>query len=90
MWINALIAGAGGQIVENPGATADQLKLGLETPAGKEAASVIQQVASTGVGGPALSSTTETEAPATSSRRDTSGFMVNWPYVWAALPTNGP
>ena len=89
VWINALIAGAGGQIVENPGATADQLKLGLETPAGKEAASVIQQVASTGVGGPALSSTTETEALNLFSGSDTSGFLVNWPYTWAALPTNG-
>ena len=89
VWINALIAGAGGKIVENPGATADQLKLGLETPAGKEATSVIQQVASTGVGGPALSSTTETEALNLFSGSDTSGFLVNWPYTWAALPSNG-
>jgi multiple sugar transport system substrate-binding protein len=88
VWINALIAGAGGQVVENPGATADALKLGLDTPAGKEAASVIQKVASTGVGGPALSSTTETEALNLFSANSTSGFLVNWPYTWAALPTN--
>jgi multiple sugar transport system substrate-binding protein len=89
VWINALIAGAGGKIVDNPGATADALKLGLDTPAGKDAASVIRQVASTGVGGPALSSTTETEALNLFSNGATSGFLVNWPYTWAALPTNG-
>ncbi|MEP7034308.1 MAG: extracellular solute-binding protein [Actinomycetota bacterium] len=88
VWINALIAGAGGQVVENPGATADAVKLGLDTPAGKDAAAVIQKVASTGVGGPALSSTTETEALNLFSADATSGFLVNWPYVWAALPTN--
>ena len=50
---------------------------------------MIQQVAATGVGGPALSSTTETEALNLFSSSDTSGFLVNWPYTWAALPTNG-
>ncbi|MEP7192827.1 MAG: extracellular solute-binding protein [Actinomycetota bacterium] len=88
VWINALITGAGGQVVTNTGATADAVKLGLDTPAGKDAAAVIQKVASTGVGGPALSSTTETEALNLFSADATSGFLVNWPYVWAALPTN--
>jgi multiple sugar transport system substrate-binding protein len=88
VWINALITGAGGQVVTNPGATADAVKLGLDTPAGKDAARVIHKVASTGVGGPALSSTTETEALNLFSTDATSGFLVNWPYVWAALPTN--
>jgi multiple sugar transport system substrate-binding protein len=89
VWINALIEGAGGQVVTNPGATADAVKLGLDTPAGKDAATVIQKVASTGVGGPALSSATETEALNLFSAAPTSGFLVNWPYTWAALPTNG-
>ena len=89
VWINALISGAGGKIVLNPGATAERVKLGLETPAGRTASTVIQQVARTGVGGPALSSTTETEALNLFSDSATSGFLVNWPYTWAALPTNG-
>ena len=50
---------------------------------------MIQQVARTGVGGPALSSTTETEALNLFSDSASSGFLVNWPYTWAALPTNG-
>ena len=89
VWINALIAGAGGKILLNPGATADRVKLGLETPAGRAASTVIQQVARTGVGGPALSSTTETESLNLFSNSASSGFLVNWPYTWAALPTNG-
>jgi multiple sugar transport system substrate-binding protein len=89
VWINALISGAGGKILLNPGATADRVKLGLDTPAGKAASTVIQQVARTGVGGPALSSTTETEALNLFSNSASSGFLVNWPYTWAALPTNG-
>jgi multiple sugar transport system substrate-binding protein len=88
VWINALIASAGGEVVTTPGATADALRLGLDTPEGKKAAAVIQKVASTGVGGPALSSTTETEALNLFSEDASSGFLVNWPYVWAALPEN--
>ena len=88
VWINALIAGAGGQVLKNPGATADALQLGLDTPAGRDAAAVIQKVAKEGVGGPALSSTTETEALNLFSADKTSAFLVNWPYVWAALPEN--
>ena len=34
VWINALVASAGGQIIENPEAPADEVKLGLETPGG--------------------------------------------------------
>ena len=93
VWINALISGAkdgakDGVVLKNPGATADALQLGLDTAAGKKAAAVIQKVASTGVGGPALSSTTETEALNLFSDNASSGFLVNWPYVWAALPEN--
>ena len=41
VWINALIRGAGGQIVDNPGATYDQLRLGVNSQAGDDAAAVI-------------------------------------------------
>jgi multiple sugar transport system substrate-binding protein len=88
VWINALIAGAGGQIIENPGASADQLKFGLASSSGKAAAAVIQKVAQNGVAGPAMSSADETAALDLFSNNATSGFLVNWPYVWAALPGN--
>lgn len=87
VWINALVAGAGGKIVENPGATYDELKLGLDSQAGRDAAKVIQQVSATGVGGPAMGSATETEALNLFQNTTTSGFLVNWPYTYAALQT---
>jgi multiple sugar transport system substrate-binding protein len=83
VWINALVAGAGGQIVENPTAPADQLKIGLDTPAGTDAATVISELAKSGVGGPSLS-TADEEAARTLFQGDSGGFMVNWPYVWSA------
>lgn len=87
VWINALISGAGGKIVQNPGARYDELKLGLDSQAGRDAAKIIQQVASTGVGGPAMGSSTETEALNLFQSTTTSGFLVNWPYTYAALTT---
>ncbi|WP_347352002.1 extracellular solute-binding protein [Intrasporangium sp.] len=86
VWINALIEGAGGHIIENPGASADELRFGLDSPAGQEAAAVIQKVAQAGVAGPAMGSLDETGALDLFSNDATSGFLVNWPYVWAALP----
>lgn len=86
VWINALIEGAGGHIVENPGASGDQLKFGLASEAGKEAAAVIQKVSQEGVAGPAMGTTDETAALDLFANKATSGFLVNWPYVWAALP----
>ena len=52
MWINALVASAGGQILENPEAPADEIKLGLETPAGEAAATIIGTIGKEGLGGP--------------------------------------
>lgn len=83
--INALIEGAGGSIVKNPGATGEQVQLGIDSPEGKRAAEIIQKISTTGVGGPALSSTDETQALNLFIGESTSGFMLNWPYVWAAM-----
>lgn len=85
VWINALIEGAGGQIVQNPGATGTDVQLGLETPAGQKAAEIIQSVSKSGVGGPALSSSDEPAALDLFVNNASSGFLLNWPYVWAAL-----
>jgi multiple sugar transport system substrate-binding protein len=85
VWINALIASAGGQIVENPGAQAKDLKLGLTSPAGLKAAAIIQQLVKAGVGGPALSTSEEGQSLALFQDNSTGGFLVNYPFVWAAL-----
>lgn len=89
VWINALVAGAGGKIVDNPGVVADKLQLGLNSAAGKDAAQVIQSVAQNGVGGPALSTSEEAQALALFEAPATSAFLVNWPYTWAAMGPDG-
>lgn len=85
VWINALVAGAGGKLVENPSATYENIKLGLDSDAGKKAANIIREVATSGVGGPAVGSSDET-ASLTLFQGKTGGFLVNWPYTYGALP----
>lgn len=82
VWINALVASAGGQIIENSDASKpEDVRLGLESQAGTEAAKVIQEVAQAGVGGPALSTSGE-DANVNAFEGPDAGFMVNWPFVW--------
>ncbi|WP_040160393.1 extracellular solute-binding protein [Mobilicoccus massiliensis] len=87
VWINALIESGGGHIVQNEGASADELKLGLDTPQGKKAAEIIGSIARSGVGGPAMGSSDETAA--LDGFAGGGAFLVNWPYTWAALPEKG-
>lgn len=84
VWINALIAGAGGKIVQNPGADGEDVKLGLDSAAGRDAARIISSVAKSGVGGPAMGSATETEALNSFTTKQ-ADFLVNWPYTYASI-----
>jgi multiple sugar transport system substrate-binding protein len=81
--INALIESARGRIIENPGASSDNIELGIDSPAGLRSASIIRRLADSGVGGPSLSNADE-EAARTLFQGANGGFMVNWPYVWRA------
>jgi multiple sugar transport system substrate-binding protein len=81
--INALIESARGRIIENPGASSDNIELGIDSPAGSRSASIIRRLADSGVGGPSLSNADE-EAARTLFQGANGGFMVNWPYVWRA------
>ncbi|MEP7765311.1 extracellular solute-binding protein [Sanguibacter sp. 25GB23B1] len=83
VWVNALVASAGGSIVENPEAGRDEIALGLESDAGREAATILEKIGTTGVGGPALP-TEDENASLTIFQGDEGSFMVNWPFVWAA------
>ncbi len=89
VFVNALIAGAGGSIVENEGAAAADTQLGLDTPAGQRAAQLIHDLAHSGVVGPAMSSMNETTSLNMFQDDASSGFMLNWPYVYAAMKENG-
>lgn len=84
VWINALIEGAGGQVLTNPEADVDDLELGLDGEEATSAAQVIRDGVDAGVLGPAVSTSTEEEALAL-FQQDASGFMVNWPYVYEAF-----
>lgn len=84
VWINALVEGTGENIVQNPGAPGEELEFGLTTDGGKKAAAVIKNLADAGVGGPALGSTNETTS-LDMFQNEQAAFMLNWPYVYAAL-----
>ena len=83
VWVNALVASAGGAIVENPEAPQDEIKIGLDSDAGVAAATILQSISQTGVGGPGLP-TEDENASLTIFQGDRGSFMVNWPFVWAA------
>lgn len=81
VWINALVESAGGHVLENPEAPPEELELGLDSEAGTEAARVINEAGS--LAGPAVS-TMDEEASRRLFQGENGGFLVNWPYVWAA------
>ncbi len=84
VWVNALIESAGGEILRNPGAPADELQLGLTSEAGREAARIIGTIGDQGLGGPGLATSTENDS-LTGFQTDDGSFMVNYPFVWPAL-----
>lgn len=80
VWINALIAGAGGSIVEdaNKGVHA---KITIDSAAGKDAAKVIEQLVNSKAKAPDLSVSNEGTAGSTFGS-DTGAFLVNWTYIY--------
>lgn len=84
VWLNALMESAGGHIVENPEADgADAVELGIDSEAGTQAAEIMRRIGETGVAGPAYS-TLDENASMLEFQSDAGGFMVNWPFVYAA------
>lgn len=83
VWVNALVESAGGHVLENPAAPADELRLGLESDAGRAAAEIIGTIGREGLGGAGLP-TADENATMTVFQRDSGSFMVNWPFVWSA------
>jgi len=82
VWISALVASAGGQILENPEAGKD-VRPAIDSEAGRRAAAVVQTLGRSRAADPALSTTDEEAARAT-FQGPTGGFMVNWAYVYGA------
>ncbi len=82
VWINALVASAGGVLLENPQAGRDATPR-LDSPAGIRAAAVIRRLAWSRAASPALS-TSDEEATRAAFQGSRGGFMVNWSYVYGA------
>lgn len=89
VWVNALYESQGQPIIENPGASKDEVRLGLDSPAGKEAARVIGTIGREGLGGPGLATADESASMAL-FQSDKGSFMVNWPFVWPATLKSHP
>ncbi|MDT0165248.1 extracellular solute-binding protein [Actinotalea sp. AC32] len=83
VWINALVASAGGEIVADPEAEADAVELGLDSDAGREAARIMGEIGEQGLGGPGLP-TADENASLSVFQGDRGSFMVNWPFVYTA------
>lgn len=84
VWINALVASAGGEILADPSAPADEIELGLDSDAGRAAAEVIGRIGSERLAGAGLP-TADENASMNLFRGDDGSFMVNWPFVWGAI-----
>jgi multiple sugar transport system substrate-binding protein len=84
VWITALVAGAGGEIIADPGADAEDVRISLDTDAGREAARIMSEIGRQGLGGPGLP-TADENATFSIFQGDRGSFMVNWPFVWPAM-----
>jgi multiple sugar transport system substrate-binding protein len=88
VWINALIAGAGGSIVVDADKGADAT-VDVNSKAGEDAAGVISDLAHSKAAPPDL--TVSQEGQAGSTFGSSSGaFMVNWTYIWHNYDTTAP
>jgi multiple sugar transport system substrate-binding protein len=81
VWINALVASAGGEVLRQT--PAGEARPGLDSPAGRAAAEVIRRLARSPAADPALA-TADEELGRAAFQGPRGGFMVNWPYVWGA------
>lgn len=81
VFVNALVASAGGTIVLTPEASPDQVRLGIDDAAGRRAAQIVRRYATSPAAGPALNTRNE-DTSATLFERGEASFMVNWPFVF--------
>jgi multiple sugar transport system substrate-binding protein len=80
VWINALVSGAGGELVSNADRGAD-LTIDINSQAGETAAAIIDKLAHSAAAPPDLSVSNEGTAGSTFGS-DAGSFMVNWTYIF--------
>ena len=88
VWINALVEGAGGQILEDPEEGVDA-KITLGDDAGKKAAEVIEKLATSEAAPADLSVSNEGTAGSTFGS-DQGSFLVNWTYIFHNYDETAP
>jgi multiple sugar transport system substrate-binding protein len=84
IWINALIQGAGGDIVSDTEAGAEA-SVDINSDAGREAARIVQKLADSPAAEPDLS--TSNEGTVLGPFADPGGFQVNWTFIYANYNT---
>jgi multiple sugar transport system substrate-binding protein len=88
VWINALDAGAGGQLVANPQAGVDAT-VNLGDQAGQDAAKVVEDLAHSKAATPDMSVSNEGTAASTFGG-PAGSFMVNWTFIWHNYDATDP
>ncbi|MDD9208113.1 extracellular solute-binding protein [Georgenia sp. 10Sc9-8] len=89
VWINALIHSADGEIITNPEAPAREVDLGLQSEAGQAAAEIIGRIGDDRLAGAGFP-TADENASMQLFTSDDGSFMVNWPFVYAAISESDP
>jgi ABC-type glycerol-3-phosphate transport system substrate-binding protein len=82
VWLNALIASAGGRIISQA-ERGDDATIEIDSPAGREAARIVGRLAGSRAASPTLSTDIEEQSRATING-PRGGFLLNWGYVWRA------
>lgn len=80
VWLNALIAGAGGDIASNTDKGVDAT-IDIDSAAGQTAAGIVEKLASSSAAPPDLSVSNEGTAASTFGSEG-GAFMVNWTFIW--------
>lgn len=88
VWINALVEGAGGQILEDAGKGVDATITLADEP-GQKAAAIIEKLASSKAAPADLSVSNEGTAASTFAS-DQGSFQVNWTFIWNNYDDTAP
>lgn len=83
VWVNAMVLGAGGSILENTDQGRNAV-VASGSPAAQRAVQIIHKLATSPAADPSLS-TADEEIGRHAFQTPKGGFMLNWPYVYAAM-----